>query len=216
LVNTRKRILIPDLIAVSNKTFNLAFDENLSSYEIIAELCNSLDGVKAEYFTTCIDRIVQGFDIFKKNLKAKRQKNDNLSLERFYVEFCDKFNCDETAVFRDLFEYVNVRTYSEALCETIGSLMLLAFSSGRGLHPPNLNKEICIRYNAPPLHILKEKLIPKVTRIWIEQEKKEFSRKGEDDNRQNRKFKFKSVSASIGNQRLKEESNTMLPLSLFI
>ena len=50
--------------------------------------------------------------------------------------------------------------------------MLLAFSSGRGLHPPNLNKEICIRYNAPPLHILKEKLIPKVTRIWIEQEKK--------------------------------------------
>ena len=53
MVNTRKRILIPDLIAVSNKTFNLAFDENLSSYEIIAELCNSLDGVKAEYFTTC-------------------------------------------------------------------------------------------------------------------------------------------------------------------
>ena len=139
MVNTRKRILIPDLIAVSNKTFNLAFDENLSSYEIIAELCNSLDGVKAEYFTTCIDQLVQGFDIFKRDLKAKRQKNDNLSLERFYVQFCDKFNCDETAVFRDLFEYVNVCIYSEALCETIGSLMLLAFSSGRGLHPPNLN-----------------------------------------------------------------------------
>ena len=64
LVNTRKRILIPDLIAVSNKTFNLSYDENLSSFELIAELCNSLDGVKAEYFTTCIDRIVQGVDIF--------------------------------------------------------------------------------------------------------------------------------------------------------
>ena len=58
-----------------------------------------------------------------------------------------------------------MRTYSEALCETIGSLMLLAFSSGRGLHPPNLNKEICIRYNAPPLHILKEKFIPIVTNL---------------------------------------------------
>ena len=99
LVNIKKRILIPDLIAVSNKTFNLAYDENLSSYEMIEELCNSLDTVKAEYFTTCIDRIVQGFDIFKKDLKAKRQKSDNLSLKRFYVQFCDKFNCDETAVF---------------------------------------------------------------------------------------------------------------------
>ena len=58
LVKTRKRILIPDLIAVSNKTFNLAYDENLSSYEIIAELCNSLDSVKAEYFTAGTDRIV--------------------------------------------------------------------------------------------------------------------------------------------------------------
>ena len=134
---------------------------------MIEELCNSLGAVKAEYFTTCIDRIVQGFDIFKEDLKAKRQRNDNLSLERFHVQFCDKFNCDETAVFRDLFEYVNLHTYSEALCETIGSLMLLAFSSGRGLQPPNLNKEICIRYNAPPLHILKEKFIPKVTRICI-------------------------------------------------
>ena len=140
------------MIAVSHKTFNLAYDENLSSYEMIEELCNSLGAVKAEYFTTCIDRIVQGFDIFKKDLKAKRQRNDNLSLERFYVQFCDKFNCDETAVFRDLFEYVNLHTYSEALRETIGSLMQLAFSSGRGLNPPNFNKAICIRYNAPPPH----------------------------------------------------------------
>ena len=103
------------MIAVSHKTFNLAYDENLSSYEMIEELCNSLGAVKAEYFTTCIDRIVQGFDIFKKDLKAKRQRNDNLSLERFYVQFCDKFNCDETAVLRDLIEYVNVHTCSETL-----------------------------------------------------------------------------------------------------
>ena len=139
----------PDLIAVSHKTSNLAYDENLSSYEMIEKLCNSLGAVKAEYFITCIDWIVQGFDIFKKDLKVKRQRNDNLSLEWFYVQFCDKFNCDETAVFRDLFEYVNLHTYSEALCETIGSLMQLAFLSGRGL---NLNKAICIRYNAPPPH----------------------------------------------------------------
>ena len=38
LVNTRKRILIPDLIAVSNKTFNLAYDKNLSSYDTVKNI----------------------------------------------------------------------------------------------------------------------------------------------------------------------------------
>ena len=62
------------MIAVSHKTFNLAYDENLSSYEMIEELCNSLGAVKAEYFTTCIDRIVKGFDIFKEDNGQETEK----------------------------------------------------------------------------------------------------------------------------------------------
>ena len=130
-----------------------------------------------------MDRLVLGFDIFMKDSKAKRQNNDNLSLEHFYVKFCDKFNCDETAVFWDLFEYVNVRTYSEALCETIGSLMQLAFSSGRGLHPPNLNKDICIRYNAPPPHKFSRKsFFLKLLESGLNKKKKNLVGKEEEDN----------------------------------
>ena len=55
LENLKKPILIPDLIAISHKTSNLAYDENLSSYEMIEELCNSLGAVKAEYFIICIE-----------------------------------------------------------------------------------------------------------------------------------------------------------------
>ena len=93
--------------------------------------------------------------------------------------------------------------------------MALAFSSGRSLHPPNLNKEVFIRYNSPPLHILHKKFIPKVTKRWIDQGMKKFQRKGNEDNRQFRKFKYKTLSASIDNQRNKEENKTMLPLHLF-
>ena len=109
---------------------------------------------------------------------------------------------------------MNVRTYSEALCETIGSLMALAFSTGRSLHPPNLNKEVFIRYSSPPHHILHNKFIPKVTKLWVDQGLKNFKRKEDEDKRQLRKFKHTSVSASIGNQRIKEEENTMLPFHL--
>jgi len=41
-------------MAISNKIFNLKYDETLSRYEIITELCNTLDDLKAEYFNECI------------------------------------------------------------------------------------------------------------------------------------------------------------------
>ena len=44
---------------------------------------------------------------------------------------------------------------------------------------------------------------------------KKFQRKGNEDNRQFRKFKYKTLGASTGNQRNKEENKTILPLHLF-
>ena len=79
--NLQKRVQIPELISIASKTFNLTYDENeaVSSKERITELCQHLNGVKAEYFNECVDQILQGFDIFKENLKARREKNENLS-----------------------------------------------------------------------------------------------------------------------------------------
>ena len=59
---------------------------------------------------------------------------------------------------------------------TIGSIMGIALANGRNLEPPNLNKEVFIRFNSPPFHILQRKFIPKVAARWSK--KKDFFRKG--------------------------------------
>ena len=44
-----------------------------------------------------------------------------------------------------------VKTFSEAICESICSIMNMATSSGRILHPSNFAKEIFLRCNLPPV-----------------------------------------------------------------
>ena len=53
--------------------------------------------------------------------------------------------------------------------------MGIALANGRNLEPPNLNKEVYIRFNSPPFHILQRKFIPAVAARWKRQ--KEFSRR---------------------------------------
>ena len=89
------------------------------------------------------------------------------------------------------------------------------FATGRSLHPPNLNKEVFIRYNSAPFHILQKKFIPNITKRWVGQGLKKFTRKADGDSRQMRKLKHTSVSAAIGNHRAKEEKKAMLPFYLF-
>ena len=100
-----------------------------------------------------------------------------MRLEIYYKQFClRQLQHDEgTDSFRDFYEHLNIRTYSKAICETIGSIMGIALANGRNLEPPNLNKEVYIRFNSPPLHILQRKFIPAVAARWKRQ--KEFSRR---------------------------------------
>ena len=62
-----------------------------------------------------------------------------------------------------MFEKIKIKSFSEAIAETVGSIINRAFSSGRNLEPINLSKEICLVYNLPPLHLLKHTLIPELT-----------------------------------------------------
>ena len=181
----------------------------------MAELVDNIDGNKAELYQECKEEILEGYNLFMDSFRENKLINEKNSLEEFYILFCQCLSLDETKMFCNIFEYINIRTYSEALCETIGSLMVLAFSSGRSLHPPNLNKDIFIRYNSPPFHILHQKFIPNVTKRWIEQEQKVCKRSGDHSDRQSKKYKFKCTSSSIGNHRVNEENKTKLPLYLF-
>ena len=46
-----------------------------------------------------------------------------------------------------------IRCSSEAICETVGSIMA-NHSSNRSLKPENFSKEIVLRFNLGPLHLL--------------------------------------------------------------
>ena len=47
-----------------------------------------------------------------------------------------------------------IRSSSEAICETIGSIMGQHCAKSRYLKPDNFNKEIVLRVNLEPLHLL--------------------------------------------------------------
>lgn len=84
---------------------------------------------------------------------------------------------------------------------------------GRNLHPVNYGKELFLRYNLGPLHILMDKFIPEIVKTKLDDENKHFYRKVE--NTRPDKIKFDSVSATVGNFRTNEVQKSHLPLEFF-
>ena len=65
-----------------------------------------------------------------------------LSLEEVYGKFWALHkNTKQTGLFIAFIEFVHGKTFSEVICESIGS--------GRILHPSNFAKEIFLRFNLP-------------------------------------------------------------------
>ena len=106
---------------------------------------------------------------------------------------------------------MNVRTYSEAICETIGSMMSIAVSNGRNLQPFNLDKELYIRFNLPPLHKLQD-FIKDIASSWREVGDKQFYIK---KRRATSRLKLTNISSSLANFRSKQEENSHFPVSLW-
>lgn len=65
--------------------------------------------------------------------------------------------------------------------------MNMATASGRSVHPENFEREILLRFNLPPLHILAKSFIPQIVKEETEVKKKEFIWSGDSDFRQLRK-----------------------------
>ena len=106
-----------------------------------------------------------------------------------------------------------VRTYSEAIAETVGSIMGIAVARGRNTHPVNFEKEIKLRFNLPPLHTLTHTFLPKLTDNIMSNT--EFFRKGDGNPQTLRNLKFQTLSASIGNLRVEKEEKSHVPNSFF-
>ena len=100
-----------------------------------------------------------------------------------------------------------IRTCSEAVAESVGSIMGIAMKRGRNTHPVNFEKEIKSRFNLPPLHILNDKFIPELVDEIVNVKKKDYFRKG-DSEINKYKYKYKLTSSAIGNFRQIKEDNS--------
>ena len=111
-----------------------------------------------------------------------------LSLEEVYEKFWAQHkNTKETGRFIAFIEFVQGNTFSEAIYESICSIMNMATSSGRILHPSNFAKEIFLRFNLPPVHTLMHNMVPDLLSRKLFDKKKEFIRRADSDHRQLRK-----------------------------
>ena len=128
-----------------------------------------------------------------------------------YENYCKVNKSSEELAFQKLFEFDNVRSFSEAICETIGSMMSIAVSNGRNIMPYNLDKEVCLKFNLPPLHVLNEKFIPEIAKQWREYGKRKNFFKSHPQ-----KSLFKDQSSSLENHRKREEKKSFTPPEFFL
>ena len=121
-----------------------------------------------------------------------------------FFSICDRVN--EFAQFFLLLELCMNKSYSEAICETVGSIMRIHGGKGRHLHPVNFSKEVCLNFNLPPVHTLTS-IISGLTNQIVNVEKKRFSRRGRSG-----LWKYSKYSASVGNYRNRVEDESHTPV----
>ena len=139
-------------------------------------------------------------------LKERKNIMDQ-HLEVFYKKFSSKYSEDDMVLpFMQLFEVLQLKSFSEAVCENVGSLM----DSYRNLEPDNLNKEAYFRFNSPPLHILRQKVIKEIVeeKLNVIDEHYYISKNA-------KRNIFKETGSVVGHFREDLENNSHLPISIF-
>ena len=193
---------------------NSTEDKTKAATNQIERLLNCFpNGVsRIDNFREDIEAIVEGYEAYLRILILSRQVFDHetkkLKTDEIYQKFISRLG-STTKSFQELFEFVNIRTYSEAICETIGSIMAIAVSNGRNLQSYNLDKELFIRFNMPPYHKVQD-FISAVADDWRKRGNKQFYLK-----KSGNKLKMKTLSSSLSNFRSLEEKKSHFPLDLW-
>ena len=100
---------------------------------------------------------------------------------------------------------------SEAMAETVGSMMGAAIARGRNPHPINLSKELCLRFNIPPLHCLNDF----IEDIYIQRKKENAEYTCRISSKRPDKLISSASSAAIHNFREKQASASHLPIDIW-
>ena len=200
------RVNIPDYLKESYEAFCNVDADKVDDVDAEIKIEGILGNLKTQRINEFIESIQDIKIGYKKFLQFKLAR-PNDKLEQIYEQFCNL--CDEeTESFRDFFENINIRTSSEAICETIGSIMKMQLSKGRNLRPNNLDKEVFCRFNLPPFHTLKDSFIPAISEKWRKKKPKGLYRSTD-------RLKFANLSSSLHNFRRGEEKKSWFPPKLF-
>ena len=176
----------------------------------LTNLLEDLVGVQKDNFD--FESCYPAYLAFVTFARGKYNQFGKVDLEKVWETFWGNSKDNNSFTnFVELFEFVQIKTYSEAIAETVGSIMNVHQAAGRNLHPVNTNKEIFLRFNLAPLHILKIRFIPEVVEEKVVNEKKSYFNKTQRKD----KLKFEFLSASVGNFRGRVESKAHLPIKMF-
>ena len=189
-------------------------DELQNNYDYCALLMKRLLEVLPEsiQFRYNEEAVIYGYILF---IRLKKKMGGNISLEKVYEHYYKLYSAEtDSSDFISLFQKVQIKSYSEAIAETLGSIMKISKGKGRNLEPLNFSREIYCVFNLPPMHVLKRKFIPEIAQQLMA-EKSFFRKCASSFPSYQSKLKFETLSASLGNYRSKEEKRCRLPLEFF-
>ena len=181
------------------------------------EVIDELNKEQKDFFENRGLALLIGYIYFIQMVKEEKVKKSNVSQEQCFKLFWEKHHEDiNRDIFIKLYQYIQLKLYSKAICETVGSIMNIARGKGRNLEPVNFSKEVFCRVNLPPLHILKQRFISKMVEQLVDQDRKEFFRKRDGLSKSLlQRPKYTDTLLSLGNFRKKEENQSKLPVELF-
>ena len=147
---------------------------------------------------------------FNHDKVKKPDQNALQNVHIYYEEWVKKSkesDNDSHLKFQRLWELVMIRSNSEAICETVGSIMNQHSGKNRFLTPENFSNEIVLRFNLGPMHLL-EGLIGEV--LALESPKCYLRKQGivvtDDTNK----------STALGTLQKKNEQKSLFPVSFWI
>ena len=114
---------------------------------------------------------LNGYIEWNKFWKSSASENPLSTIHVVYENWVKQCKGDH-ADFCHLFEMCMIRIMSEAMAETIGSMMSAHCGKGRYLNPHYFSMELVLRFNLGPLHLL-EGLVKEI----LESQQKQYQRK---------------------------------------
>ena len=112
-------------------------DEEVDSIkDNLKSVINSAPGEISDAYDA--NDMLPGLIIWRQYLKAHKATSEHLAWKQ-WMQSLGRESLDAHSCFIEFFQFVQIRSMSEAICETVGSIMNIQTGSGRHLQPVNFS-----------------------------------------------------------------------------